>query len=184
MKKVSVFLATGFEEVECLTVVDLLRRAGMEVTLVSIKDTQQITGSNGITVLADKYFDDMDYAAMDLLVLPGGQPGTTNLKACDKLLNLLHDFNNNGRKIAAICAAPTVLGHMGILKGKKATCYPGCEGELEGAEFLEDRVVIDGNITTSRGIGTAIPFALSLIEQLDSKEKAEEIRTGIVYGHN
>ena len=183
MRKVSVFVAPGFEEVECLTVVDLLRRAGMEVTLVSVGEEKQITGSNGITVLADKFFEDMDYSTMDLLVLPGGQPGTTNLKACRKLLDLLEELNSQGRKIAAICAAPTVFGSMGILKGKKATCYPGCEGELDGAEFLEQRVVVDGNITTSRGIGTAISFALSLIEQLDSKEKAEAIRTGIVYGH-
>lgn len=183
MKKVSVFVAPGFEEVECLTVVDLLRRAGMEVTLISVGAEKQITGSNGITILADKFFEDMDYSTMDLLVLPGGQPGTTNLKACRKLLDLLEEFNSQGRKIAAICAAPTVFGSMGILKGKKATCYPGCEGELDGAEFLEQRVVVDGNITTSRGIGTAISFALSLIEQLDSREKAEAIRTGIVYGH-
>ena len=183
MKKASVFLAPGFEELEGLTVVDLLRRAGVEVTMVSIEETRSITGSHGITVEADRLFGEMDYADQDLLVLPGGMPGTTNLKNCDRLLELLHSFHKQGKMLAAICAAPTVFGHMGILEGKKATCYPGCEDGLGGADFLAQRVVVDGNITTSRGVGTAISFALSLIEQLYDKEKAETIRSSIVYGH-
>ena len=125
MKKASVFLAPGFEELEGLTVVDLLRRAGVEVTMVSIEETRIITGSHGITVEADRLFGEMDYADQDLLVLPGGMPGTTNLKNCDRLLELLHSFHKQGKMLAAICAAPTVFGHMGILEGKKATCYPG-----------------------------------------------------------
>ena len=181
MKKACVFLAPGFEEVEGLTVVDLLRRAGVELTMVSIEDTKAIAGSHGIQVEADKLLDEMEYGEQDLLVLPGGMPGTLNLKNCDKLLAILHSFHKEGKKIAAICAAPTVFGHMGILDGKKATCYPGCEDGLGKAEYLEENVVIDGNITTSRGVGTAIDFALSLIAQLYGQAKADEIAASIVY---
>lgn len=183
MKKVSIFLAPGFEEVEALTPVDLLRRAGAQVTIVSIGEEKAVTGSHQITVTADKLFEEMDFSDQDMLILPGGQPGTNNLKACKKLRDLLENANNKEKLLAAICAAPTVFGDMGLLKGKKATCYPGCEDGLIEAEYMTDRVVTDGNITTSRGVGTAIPFALSLIEQLFGKEKSEEIRTSIVYGH-
>lgn len=183
MKKVSIFLAEGFEEVEALTQVDLLRRAGAEVTMVSISGAREVAGSHGIVVMADQVFTETDFSDMDLLVLPGGMPGTLHLKECAPLLALLKDFHEKGKKLAAICAAPTVLGAAGLLKGKKAACYPGCEDGLIGAEVLTDRVVVDGNITTSRGVGTAIPFALSLIAQLYGQEKAEEIRESIVYGH-
>ena len=138
MKKVSIFLAEGFEEVEALTQVDLLRRAGAEVTMVSISGAREVAGSHGIVVTADKIFAEMDFAEMDLLVLPGGMPGTLHLKECAPLIALLQDFN---------------------------------------------RVVVDGNITTSRGVGTAIPFALSLIAQLYDQQKADQIRESIVYGH-
>ncbi len=183
MKKVSIFLAEGFEEVEALTPADLLRRAGAEVTLVSVGGRREVEGSHGIVVTADQLLADMDFAQMDLLVLPGGMPGTLHLKECQPLLALLKDFHEKGKNIAAICAAPTVLGAAGLLYGRKATCYPGCEDGLTGAEVLTDRVVVDGNITTSRGVGTAIPFALSLISQLFEPAKAEEIRESIVYGH-
>ncbi len=127
MKKVSIFLADGFEEVEALTPTDLLRRAGAEVTLVSTGDKKEVAGSNGIVITADHLFAEMDFTEMDLLVLPGGMPGTLNLKACEPLLELLKEHHAKGRRLAAICAAPTVLGHAGLLNGKKATCYPGCE---------------------------------------------------------
>lgn len=183
MKKVSIFLAEGFEEVEALTPADLLRRAGVEVTLVSVGDRREVTGSHGITVVADQMFSDMDFTDMDLLVLPGGMPGTLHLKEFGPLIELLRSFNEKGSKIAAICAAPTVFGAAGLLEGKKATCYPGMEDGLTGAQFSGERVVVDGNITTSRGLGTAIPFALSLITQLFDQEKAEDIRRSVVYGH-
>lgn len=183
MKKISIFLAEGFEEVEALTQVDLLRRAGAQVTMVSIGDRLEVAGSHGIIVTADKKFADMDFSDADLLVLPGGMPGTLHLKEYAPLLELLKEFDEKGKKIAAICAAPTVLGAAGLLKGRKATCYPGCEDGLTGAEVLTDRVVIDGNITTSRGVGTAIPFGLSLIAQLYDQAKSDEIRDSIVYGH-
>lgn len=183
MKKVSIFLASGFEEVEALTPVDLLRRAGAQVTIVSIGEERTVKGSHEIPVTADAVFDEMDFADQDLFILPGGQPGTNNLKACGKLRELLADANEKGKLLAAICAAPTVFGDMGLLKGKKATCYPGCEDGLTGAEYRTERVVTDGTITTSHGVGTAIPFGLSLIEQLFGKEKSEEIRESIIYGH-
>ena len=182
MKTVSIFLAEGFEEVEALTPADLLRRAGAEVTLVSIKAEKTVTGSHGISITADRLFEEMDYEDADLLVLPGGMPGTLNLKACEPLLALLKEHNAKGKKLAAICAAPTVLGHAGLLNGKNATCYPGCEEGLTGALVRTEPVVTDGRITTSRGVGTAIPFALRLIELLFGKEKAKEIAESIVYG--
>ena len=181
MKKVRIFLADGFEEVEALTPTDLLRRAGAEVTLVSTGDKKEVAGSNGIVITADHLFAEMDFTEMDLLVLPGGMPGTLNLKACEPLLELLKEHHAKGRRLAAICAAPTVLGHAGLLNGKKATCYPGCEDGLIGAICETAPVVTDGVITTSRGVGTAIPFALSLIAQLYGQEKADEIAKSIVY---
>lgn len=183
MKKVSIFLAPGFEEVEALTPIDLLRRAGAQVTIVSIGEEKTVTGSHQIAIGADVLFDEMDFSEQDLFILPGGQPGTNNLKGCSRLRALLEDADRKGKLLAAICAAPTVFGDMGLLKGKKATCYPGCEDGLTGAEYLTERVVTDKTITTSRGVGTAIPFALSLIEQLFGKEKSEEIRRSIIYGH-
>ena len=183
MKKVSIFLAQGFEEVEGLTAVDLLRRAGAEVTMAAVGDSLEVTGSHGITVKADRLLNPEEERKAEMLVLPGGQPGTKNLNACGELLELLKEFDREGKKLAAICAAPTVLGSAGLLKNRKAVCYPGCEEGLNGAEACTERVAVDGHITTSRGVGTAIPFALSLIEQLYGKEKSEEIRKSIMYGH-
>lgn len=183
MAKTYVFLADGFEEVEGLTVVDLLRRAKVEVIMTSVTGSGEVRGANGITVKADQLFEDIDASDADMLILPGGQPGTTNLGVYKPLTELLVKWNADGKKMAAICAAPMVFGGLGLLRGKKATCYPGCEGGLEGAETVEDRVVTDGNITTSRGVGTAIAFALELITILADKETSDTIRKGIVYGH-
>lgn len=183
MAKVYVFLADGFEEVEGLTVVDLLRRAGEEVDMVSIMGRKQVTGSHHIQVEADTIFEDTGFAQGDLLVLPGGMPGTIHLGEHEGLCRLLGEWNREGKKIAAICAAPSVLGNLGILEGKEAVCYPGFEEKLTGAKIGNGKVVVDGNITTSRGVGTAIAFAAALIEQLESREKAEEIKKSIIYGH-
>lgn len=183
MSRVCVFLAEGFEEIEGLTVVDILRRAGVEVQTVSIGADRTVTGSHRIPVQADVCMKDADFSGTELLVLPGGMPGTKHLGACKELTELLVRFAEEGKKTAAICAAPSVLGDLGLLKGKKAACYPGFEDRLTGAEVVFDKVVADGNVTTSRGMGTAIPFALKLTEQLVSKEKADEIKKGIIYGH-
>lgn len=128
---------------------------------------------------------DADPASADMLVLPGGQPGVTYLAQNKELAELLLDFNKKGKKIAAICAAPIILGALGILKGRKATCYPGLEDRLIGARVEQDKKVItDGNITTSRGVGTSITFSLHLISILEGDEKAEQVRRGIVFNHN
>ena len=181
MKQACVFLADGFEEIEGLTVVDVLRRAGVQVTTVSIKKDCMITGRSNITVLADSWFGEMDFGEADLLVLPGGMPGTTNLRDYAPLTALLKNWYEEKKLMAAICAAPMVFGGLGFLEGRKATIYPGMEEELKGAKAMKDPVVTDAFITTSRGMGTAIPFALSLVEQLLGKEKMLEIRESIVY---
>lgn len=183
MSKVCIFLAAGFEEIEGLTVVDLLRRAGIDIKMISIGGTLGVTGSHGIYTEADLLFTQLEFEDTDMLVLPGGMPGTLNLGKHEGLQALLKEFHEKEKKIAAICAAPSILGDLGILEGHEATCYPGFEERLTGAKVLTDRVVVSGHITTSRGMGTAIPFALSLIEQLAGKEEAEKIRASIIYGH-
>ena len=184
MSRVYLFMADGFEEVEGLTVVDILRRAGVETVTVSVTGRQQVTGSHNITITADGLFEEYDFADAACLVLPGGMPGTMHLKEHEGLVGLLKKTAEGGGRIGAICAAPSVLGDLGLLKGKKAVCYPGFEERLTGAEVLQETVVTDGNITTSRGLGTAIPFALRLTELLAGKEKAEETGNSIVFLKN
>ena len=150
MSKVNVYLADGFEEVEGLTVVDLLRRAGIETDMVSIMGRKEITGARKIPVLADKLFEEQDDP--DVIVLPGGMPGTLHLKAHEGLADLIRKAAKEGKLLAAICAAPTIYGEMGLLEGKNATCYPGMEDKLLGANWQEQPVVVDGNFVTSRGV--------------------------------
>ena len=179
---VYVFLADGFEEIEALTPVDLLRRAGVEARTVSIYEGRKtVTGARKITVCADITIDEAVPDKADIIVLPGGMPGTVNLLECSKLMTIVDAQNANGKRIAAICAAPArILGAKGLLKGKKATCYPGLEEYLEGATPVTDSVVTDGNITTSRGLGTAVDFACELIRLLCGDAKADEIRKSVV----
>ena len=184
MKKVCVFTADGFEEIEGLTVVDLLRRAGIQVIMVSVSDTKTVIGSHNIMLQADALFEEVDYKEVDMLVLPGGMPGTLHLGEHEGLCSLIKEFAGEGKKVAAIWAAPSVLGDLGLLKGKKAVCYPGFEDRLTGAQVEHIEVVADGNLTTSRGLGTAIPFALELISQLFGREKACEIQKSIVFRAN
>ena len=181
MSKVYIFLADGFEDIEGLTVVDLMRRAGITAETVSIKKTREITTSHGIEMKTDRIFQETDFSDADMLVLPGGMPGTRYLGEFAPLTELLTEYYNKNRKIAAICAAPSVFAKLGFLKGRKATSYPSFMDQLEGAETCEEPVVVDGNVTTSRGLGTAIPFALCLIAQLVGEEKASEIAESIVY---
>ena len=182
MKKAYIFLADGFEEVEGLTAVDLLRRAGVEVVMVCIKDDVNIKGARGINVIADTTISG-DMSDADMVVLPGGMPGTNYLKKSEAVRKIVAQYNDEGKFVAAICAAPTVFGDMGILAGKKATCYPGLEPGLDGAMWpgADYKVVQDGNIITSRGVGTAIDFALKLIEVLIDSKKSEEIAKSIVF---
>lgn len=181
MSRVYVFLAEGFEEIEGLTVVDLLRRAGIETKTVSVTGSQTVTGSHKITVTADSMFEDDTYEDAKVLVLPGGMPGTLNLGAHEGLCTLLKNHYEAGKMVAAICAAPSVFGKLGFLEGRVATCYPGFEGQLTGATVCAAKVAVDGNVTTAKGMGAAIDFSLKLIEQLSGKEKAMEISEGIIY---
>ena len=183
MSKAYIFLADGFEEVEGLTVVDLLRRAGIDIRMVSIMDSVKVTGSHDITVKADALFTETDFSGGDMFILPGGQPGTTNLGKHEALGRLLKEENEKGTALAAICAAPMVFGGLGILNGRKAICYPGCEGALTGAAITRQKVVTDGHITTSMGPGSAMAFSLELIRILCGEEKAAEIKKGLCYGH-
>lgn len=181
MKKVSVFLADGFEEIEGLTVVDLLRRAGVGVTTVSVTGDITIHGAHGVNVQADTVFEEMEYEGQDMLVLPGGMPGTLHLGEHKGLELLLRQFYQEKKYLAAICAAPSVFGAYGFLHGRKATSYPGFEEQLDGAEYVTDAVAVDEFVITSRGMGTAIAFSLTLIEKLLGREKADEIGKSIIY---
>ena len=181
MKKTVILFAGGYEEVEALTVVDLLRRAQIVCDIVSVDGAQEVTGSHGITVHADRGFSETDFGEYDGVILPGGMPGTKNLAADERVLDLLRSFHGHGKLTAAICAAPTVLAKAGLLEGKAAVCYPGMEGELTGAEVVFDPVVADGTIITSRGVGTAIPFALALVRYFEGAERADALAASIVY---
>lgn len=181
MARVYVFLADGFEEIEGLTVVDILRRAGIETAMAAIGAKKEVTGSHGIVIGADCLFDEVNAEEAELFVLPGGMPGTKYLAAHEGLASMLKEAAAAGKKVAAICAAPSVLGGLGLLEGKKAGCYPGFEDKLMGAKVVYDPVAVDGNVITSRGMGTAIPFALTLVEQLLDPETAEKIGKSIIY---
>lgn len=183
MAKVYIFLANGFEEIEALTVVDLLRRASIETSMISITGSMEVKGAHNITVKADALFENTEFNDADLLVLPGGMPGTAHLMEHKGLDELLREFHMKNKNIAAICAAPSVLGAKGLLAGKRATCYPGFESKLTDSIIVELDVVEDGNVITSRGLGTAIDFSLSLINKLIDKETAKRIADGIVYKH-
>ena len=181
MNRTGVFLAEGLEEIEGLTVVDILRRAGIEVTTISISDKKEVTGSHKITVLADKLFSEVDFQELDGIVLPGGMPGTINLGEHFGVNEVIKTYAAEGKLVAAICAAPSVLGLAGLLEGKRATSYPGFEEKMRGAICCMEKVVQDENIITSRGMGTAIPFALALTAYFLGQEKAEEIEKSILY---
>lgn len=176
-----IFLANGFEEIEGLMVVDLLRRAGIDITTVSIGDKKEVLGGHGITVIADTIFNEVNFNDVHMLILPGGMPGTTNLFEHKELAKLLLKHNSENKMLAAICAAPSVLGMNGILEGKKATCYPGFEDKLVGAIYTNERVVKDKNVITSKGLGTALEFAATIIEHYKGIEKADQIKSSVQY---
>lgn len=181
MVKAGIFFANGFEECEGLLIVDLFRRAGIEMQTISIAGERAVTSSHNVTVMTDLLFGEACFGEMDIIILPGGMPGTTNLGNHQGVKEVVSDFYQQGKRIAAICAAPSVFGQLGLLKGKKATCYPSFEEQLEGAIVTGEPVVVDGNITTGSGLGAAIPFALELISQLIDPNTAERIKTAIKY---
>lgn len=181
MDKLGIFFGEGYEEVEALTVVDLCRRAGLEIDMISISDDRTVTSSHGVTVAMDKVLKDVNFQEYTMLILPGGMPGTKNLEACAPLMEQLDNFYHSGKWVAAICAAPSILGHRGYLKGRKATCYPGFESQLEGAQVTYTPAETDGNVITGRGMGCAIPFALSIIEVLKEKAEADKQAESICF---
>ena len=182
MSKILVFLAEGFEEIEALSVVDLCRRAGIGVDTVAVSDQKTVTGSHGIPVLADVLFEEADFDNADMLVLPGGMPGTKNLEACEPLMQQLDAFYKAGKCVSAICAAPSIFGHRGYLQNRNACSYPSFEKELNGAKVSRESVEVSEHVTTSRGMGTAISFGLAIVERFCGGEKAQELAKAIVYG--
>lgn len=180
-QKVCVFLADGFEEIEGLTVVDLLRRGDVETVTVSIMGRLEIEGSHGIKIMADQLFEEMSYEDVTMLVLPGGIPGTPNLQEHPGLTELLKKFDAEGKYLAAICAAPRIFGALGFLKERTACCHPSQEDILYSKETSKDAVVISDHIITSRGMGTAIDFGLTLLQILTDADTAEHVKNGIVY---
>lgn len=176
---VTVFLANGFEEVEALTCVDILRRGGADVVTVGVGG-RRITGSHGITVEADADTADCGDGGR-MLVLPGGGLGTANLCKSDEVKSLLLRANEQGDYIAAICAAPTVLGHLGLLAGKRAVCYPGMEDGLTGAKVCFDDVCVDGNIITGRAAGASAKFALTLLRLLKGEEAEKKVKAAMLW---
>lgn len=181
MAKTAIFLADGYEEIEALAVVDVFRRAGIEIDMVSISDDLLTNGSHKIQVLADKLIKDINFDEYDMLVLPGGLKGKQNLEACTLLMQQIDTFYENNKYIAAICASPSIFGRRGILNGRQATAYPGFEEELKGATVVDAGAVRCGHVITGRSMGSAIEFGLLLIETLLGKDKAQEIAKQIVY---
>jgi len=180
MKKANIYLADGFEEIEALTVVDVLRRAGVDAATVSISNSREVRGAHDITVIADKTFDEINNKEADLMVLPGGMPGTANLDKHEGLKSLIKEFYHDEKLIGAICAAPSILGKMELLESSMATCYPGFEKDLKGAIHSDDLVIRHKNIITSKGPGTAMLFALDLVEVLVGREKTEMLKDQMI----
>lgn len=181
MKKIGVFMAEGCEEIEALTVVDMLRRAGIEVAMISVSGKKEVKGSHNITFMTDIPAEYMDFDMLDGVVLPGGMPGTINLKESEIVQKIIGQFADENKLVSAICAAPSVLGEAGLLKGKKATSYLGFEDKLLGATVVTDAVAVDGNIITSRSMGTAIPFSLEIIRFLLGDEAVAKLSDSIVF---
>lgn len=180
MKKIFVFLAEGFEEIEAITTIDLLRRAGAEVTTVAVNASATVKGAHGIPVVADKLIGDILATSADAYVLPGGLPGVTNLAADERIKTLLKSAYQEDKWLAAICAAPSILGGLGILSGKAATCYPSFEPTLEGANPLDEAVVVSGRVITGRSAGATIDFALAIIKELIGQEAADSVAQAII----
>ena len=182
-RKVALFLANGCETIEALTVADILFRAGIPCTRVSVNSTPVVVTSPNVTVIADTTVDHLNWDEYDMLVLPGGIPGTPNLRACASLMKQVVRFHREGKMIAAICAAPSIFADLGLLKGVRAACNPSVEQILidNGAELVRENAVTAGNIITSRAMGTAIPFALAIVEHYKGREAADQLGRNILY---
>lgn len=182
MAKIALLFTTGTEECEALIVADILRRAKEDLSIISVSGSKTVTGSHNITVIADELIEEHNFEEDDVLVIPGGMPGTNNLEANGYVQAAVDKLNAEGKLICAICAAPKIFGHKGLLAGKKAGIYPGMEDELQGANVSFDEVSVDGNIITSRGLGTAIPFALAILEKIEGRQTAVDMAKKIVFG--
>jgi 4-methyl-5(b-hydroxyethyl)-thiazole monophosphate biosynthesis len=178
MKKCFLFLTTGFEEIEAVATIDILRRAELNVVSVSVENSLQVQSAHNVTIEADTMFADNDYSDAEILILPGG---TLRLGEFPNFTELLIEHNGKGKKIAAICAAPAILGKLDILEGKHATCYPGFEKYLKGATHIDRKAVASGNIITGKAPGCTIDFALEIIKSLCSEQKVKEIAKELVY---
>lgn len=181
MGKIGIFMADGCEEIEGLTVVDIVRRAKFEIDTISITGKKEVTSSHNVTFLTDTTAEEADFTSYDGIVLPGGMPGTIYLGENEIVNRVIREFAAEGKLVAAICAAPSVLGQAGILEGRNATCHPGFEDKLLGANVKFEPVVCDGNVITSRGMGTAIPFALEIVRYFLDDAAVEHVKTGLVY---
>lgn len=177
--KVAVLLANGFETLEGLTVVDILRRGEVECNTFAL-DGNEVTTSHNVVVKADKNIMDEEIKSYDFLVLPGGMPGSTNLRDNERVIELVKEFNNNKKWVCAICAGPISLGKAGITEGKNVTCYPGFEDQMGNCNYKDDLVVVDGNIITGRGPAAAIPFAFEILAKI-SKEKADKVKSAMLF---
>lgn len=181
MAQALIFLAPGYEEVEMLTVVDLLRRCNISIDMVSITDSLEVTSSHNVTVKADILFEDADFEQAQMIILPGGIPGTPNLLAYTPLTDKIKEFAEQGKWLSAVCAAPTVFDKLGVYHGKKATCYPSFAKELKDATYVKQPVVVDDIFITSRGAGTTIAFAAAIVERFSDKETAQQVLQKIIY---
>lgn len=181
MAKVYEFIAPGTEEIEALTVVDVLRRAGIDIQTVSILPTPEVTLSHGVTIVCDTTIGDADLSDADMLLLPGGLPGATNLNECQPLREALLNQDAAGKKYGAICAAPLVLGSLGLLNGKRATCYPGFEDQMTGAEYTAEIYTIDGNTITGCGPAATLPYSYAILEMLGYGDEAAALREGMMF---
>lgn len=179
--KIYTFLANGFEEVEALGPIDVCRRAGLEVITVSIYDTNIVEGAHGVNIIADTKFTDNDYSDADMLFLPGGMPGSTNLDAHEGLRNAIMAHSKAGKPLAAICAAPLVYGNLGLAEGKNMTCYPGFEKYLTGANYTASLVEVGGKMFTGKGPAAALGLGYAIVEYFCGKETADGLRAGMMY---
>ena len=183
MAKVGIFFADGCEEIEGLAVVDICRRAGLEIETISIMGRDIVAGSHRIKFQTDAVFEDVDFDTLDGVILPGGMPGTLHLLDHATVNEVIKKFAGEGKLVAAICAAPSILASLGLLEGRNATAHAGFQDKLAGAVVHDEEVVVDGNITTSYGLGGAIPFALELVRQLAGPAEADRIQNAIAYRH-
>ena len=176
MDQITVHLAEGFEEIEAITIIDVLRRAGLNVFTVSVTGKHQVTGSHQIEIRTDLLFDEVDFSKGMLIILPGGMPGAKHLNEHQGLLSRIIEYQKNGKFLAAICAEPMVLGNLGILEGKKAVCYPGFESYLVGSDLSTEPFMTDGKIITGRGVGAALKFSLEIVRILKGEKSAEHLQ--------